>query len=70
MQENYQQNRSGRGLSTIFAGGVSMSSLKIKRVVNYPQLERISKNLRQEVKRAAEFKIFPNWHVFVSIFGR
>ena len=27
-------------------------------------------NLRQEGERVAEYEMFPNWHVFVSIFGR
>ena len=69
-QKNYcQLNRSGRKLLNIFAGGVSISSLKGKRVGNSPQRKWILKNRRQDVERVAGSKIFPNLHVFISIFG-
>ena len=37
---------------------------------NFPQQKWISKNRQQEVEHMAESEIFPNWHVFVSIFGQ
>ena len=40
-QKNCWLNHSGRQLSTIFAGGVSMSSLKGNRVENSPQQKQI-----------------------------
>ena len=52
-----------------FSGGVSMSSLKGKKVGDYPQRKWILKNWRQEVECVAESEIVPNRHVFVSIFG-
>ena len=67
-QKNCRWHPSRRLLSTIFAGGVSMIGLKGKRVGNSTQSIRISKNHRQDVERVAESKIFPNWHVFISIF--
>ena len=47
-----------------------MRGLEGNRVSNSPQRKRVSKNCRQEVERVAEFEIFPNRHVFVSILGQ
>ena len=47
-----------------------MSSLKGKRVGDSPQQKSIPKNRRGKVEQVAESEIVPNWHVFVSIFGR
>ena len=54
----------------IFAGGVSMSGQKGKRVGDSLQQKRIPKERRQEVERVDESEIVPNRHVLFSIFGR
>ena len=47
------------------------SSLIVK-LIKKKSAQRICiyKNRRQEVERVAEYKIVPNRHVFISIFGR
>ena len=69
-EKKYRQNCSRRQLSKKIARGVSVSSLKGKRVSDSPQRKLISKNRRQEVESVAESEIVPNWHVFVYIFGQ
>ena len=47
-----------------------MSDWKGKKASNSLQPELISKDRRHEVEHVAEYKIVPNRHVFVSIFGQ
>ena len=49
--------------------GYFSSAITYFKILIYMQRKWIAKNCQQEVEHVAESGIFPNWHVFIYIFG-